>query len=121
MQKIFALSQIQSIMVESETVTGAAAVLQVAELRRRCVFREPGDDGDALVGAFESVPKIKPILTLHETVPLVRRWIRTREKRIEYNHSWRNVTSSWSGFNECFFGKSSQCSSIGLVYCKHSW
>ena len=69
MQKIFASSQIQSIMVESETVTGAAAVLQVAESYGvDACFANPGTTEMHFVGAFESVPKIKPILTLHETV-----------------------------------------------------
>ena len=68
MQKIFASSQIQSIMVESETVTGAAAVLQVAESYGvdACLPNPGTTEMHHFVGAFESVPKIKPILALHE-------------------------------------------------------
>ncbi|CAL6361331.1 unnamed protein product [Bathycoccus prasinos] len=52
-----------------ETITGATAVWRVAESHGVThVFANPGTTEMHFVGAFESVRKIEPILTLHETV-----------------------------------------------------
>jgi len=54
---------------KEETITGAAAVWKVAESHGVThVFANPGTTEMHFVGAFESVRKIEPILTLHETV-----------------------------------------------------
>ena len=54
---------------DKDKVSGATAVLQVAELHGvDACFANPGTTEMHFVGAFDNVPSVKPYLTLHETV-----------------------------------------------------